>query len=85
MYTKPELQRQVSAIEFLLHIYPSDCLTAIAANGVLRYLLGAVFPLFTIQMYQSLGPHWASSIFAFVAVLLMPIPWLLFKFGHKLR
>lgn len=85
MYTKPELQLQVSSFKFLLRISPSDFLTAIAANGVLRYLLGAVFPLFTIQMYQSLGPHWASSIFAFIAVLLMPIPWLLFKFGHKLR
>lgn len=28
---------------------------AITANGVLRYTLGAVFPLFTLQMYKKLG------------------------------
>ncbi|THV71743.1 putative MFS polyamine transporter [Aureobasidium pullulans] len=76
----------LSSITYMVDVYKARAAaSAIAANGVLRYLLGAVFPLFTIQMYQSLGPHWASSIFAFVAVLLMPIPWLLFKFGHKLR
>lgn len=85
MYTKPEQQHQVSKCYQLSHCFPSDNKSAIAANGVLRYLLGAVFPLFTIPMYQSLGPHWAGSIFAFIALLLMPIPWLLFRFGYKLR
>ncbi|KAI5270960.1 putative MFS polyamine transporter [Aureobasidium subglaciale] len=79
----------LSSITYMVDVYKARAAAsvslAIAANGVLRYLLGAIFPLFTIQMYQSLGPHWASSIFAFVALLLMPIPWLLFKFGHKLR
>ncbi len=59
--------------------------TAIAANGSFRYLLGAVFPLFTIQMYEKLGVHWAGSVFAFLSLGLLPIPWILFKFGHQLR
>ncbi|KAI5455590.1 major facilitator superfamily domain-containing protein [Mariannaea sp. PMI_226] len=60
-------------------------ITAIAANGSFRYLLGAVFPLFTIQMYEKLGVHWAGSVFAFLSLGLLPIPWILFKFGHRLR
>lgn len=59
--------------------------TALAANGSLRYILGAVFPLFTFQMYAKLGIHWAGSVFAFLSLALLPIPWLLFKFGHVLR
>lgn len=58
---------------------------ALAANGILRFTLGAVFPLFTIQMFQNLGVHWAASLFAFLALGLLPIPWLLFKFGPALR
>ncbi|KAK1676884.1 major facilitator superfamily domain-containing protein [Colletotrichum godetiae] len=58
---------------------------ALAANGILRYTLGAVFPLFTIQMYEKLGVHWAGSVFAFLSLPLIPIPWLLFKYGGKLR
>ncbi|KAL4892960.1 putative MFS polyamine transporter [Aspergillus ambiguus] len=57
----------------------------LAANGTLRYTLGAVFPLFTIQMYQAMGINWAGSVWAFISVLLLPIPWLLFKYGDKLR
>ncbi|KAK4062661.1 uncharacterized protein Triagg1_9779 [Trichoderma aggressivum f. europaeum] len=58
---------------------------AIAASGSFRYLLGAVFPLFTIQMYEKLGIHWAGSVFAFLSLVLLPIPWILFTFGHQLR
>jgi len=85
MCTKHERRLRVSGRFHPAHRSSSDFRLAIAANGVLRYSLGAVFPLFTIPMYQSLGPHWAGSIFAFIALLLMPIPWLLFRFGYKLR
>jgi hypothetical protein len=59
--------------------------SAFAANGLLRYLLGAVFPLFALQMYEKLGTGWATSLLAFIAVVLMPIPWVLFKFGRSIR
>ena len=46
-----------------------------AANGLMRYTMGAVFPLFSFQMYESLGIAWATSLLGFIAVLMMPIPW----------
>lgn len=58
---------------------------ALAANGTLRYIFGAVFPLFTTQTYENLGIHWAGSVFAFLSLLLLPIPWLLFRYGDSLR
>jgi hypothetical protein len=58
---------------------------ALAANGTIRYILGATFPLFTVQMYQKLGVHWAGSVFAFLSLFLLPIPWILFKYGPHLR
>ncbi len=32
------------------------------------------FPLFTQQMYHRLGIPWANTLFAFIALALMPIP-----------
>lgn len=32
------------------------------------------FPLFTQQMYGRLGIPWANTLFAFIALALMPIP-----------
>ncbi|CAO2647265.1 Nn.00g081870.m01.CDS01 [Neocucurbitaria sp. VM-36] len=76
----------LSTITYLVDVYQAEAAaSALAANGVLRYALGATFPLFTLPMYQSLGVHWAGTIFACLSVLLLPIPWLLFKFGHLLR
>ncbi|UKZ78297.1 hypothetical protein TrVFT333_006033 [Trichoderma virens FT-333] len=76
----------LSSMIYLVESYgPGAAASAIAANGSFRYLLGAVFPLFTIQMYEKLGVHWAGSVFAFLSLGLLPIPWILFKFGHQLR
>jgi MFS family permease len=75
-----------STVLYLIDTYgPLLGASAAAANGVLRYLLGAVFPLFTVQMYRALGIGWATSLFGFVTVALMPIPWVLYRFGSKIR
>ncbi|KAK8158073.1 MFS multidrug transporter-like protein [Phyllosticta citrichinensis] len=64
---------------------PLTCASVFAAFGFVRYVLGAAFPLFTIQMYTNLGVDWASSLLAFISLALLPIPWVLFKWGPKIR
>lgn len=35
---------------YMVDVYgPQNGASALAANGILRYVLGAVFPLFTVQ------------------------------------
>jgi len=36
-------------------------------------------------MFNRLNPHWATSLVAFIALLLGPIPFILFKYGPWLR
>lgn len=59
--------------------------SAMAANNMLRYVVSCVFPLFTIQMYNNLGIDWASSLFGFICIAMIPIPWLFERFGPKMR
>ncbi|KAH8801726.1 MFS multidrug transporter-like protein [Xylogone sp. PMI_703] len=76
----------ISAATYLLDTYQAlTGASALAANGLLRYILGAAFPLFALQMYENLGIDWATSLLAFVTVALLPIPWVLFRYGHKIR
>ncbi|KAI5805604.1 major facilitator superfamily domain-containing protein [Peziza echinospora] len=76
----------LSAIMYILEVYPPlVAASAFAALGLLRYLLAMAFPLFTAQMYERLGIAWATSVFAFIAVLLMPIPWVFKRWGPKIR
>ena len=70
---------------YLIDSYQMYAASSLAANAVLRALLGAVFPLFTGSMYSSLGTVWASAIPGFVAILGVPVPWIFWRYGHIIR
>ncbi|KAI0776341.1 MFS general substrate transporter [Trametes elegans] len=59
--------------------------SALSSMTVVRSLFGAGFPLFATQMYETLNPRWASTLLGCIALVMMPIPFLLRRFGHKLR
>lgn len=59
--------------------------SAAGANSLLRYTLAAVFPLFTLQMYERLGIGWATSLLGFVTLAMAPIPWCFQRWGPGLR
>ncbi|KAF3987499.1 hypothetical protein FT663_03902 [Candidozyma haemuli var. vulneris] len=66
--------------------FPPQCLaSALAANSVLRYTTASVFPLFINDMYEELGIDWATSIFAFITLAMLPVVLALYKFGDRLR
>jgi multidrug resistance protein len=75
----------LGVMNYLIDSYTIYAASVLAANAILRSVFGAVFPLFTPHMYQSLGPNWASSIPAFLAVLYMPAPFLFYKYGPSIR
>lgn len=36
-------------------------------------------------VYHRLGIAWATSILGFISLAMLPIPWVLFKWGPKIR
>lgn len=75
----------LASFVYLVDSYVIFAASVLAANSVLRSLFGAAFPLFTTQMYDALGIHWASSIPAFLALACLPFPFLFWKYGDKIR
>ncbi|KAM0316458.1 hypothetical protein ACHAPQ_011333 [Fusarium lateritium] len=76
----------LSCLGYLVSAFkPEDLSSAVAANGIFRFALGAAFPNFVFQMYQGMGIHWAGSVFAFISLAFIPVPWLLFWKGELLR
>ncbi|KAL8371534.1 hypothetical protein RB595_001362 [Gaeumannomyces hyphopodioides] len=75
----------LSLLNYLIDSYVVFAASVLAANSVLRSLFGAAFPLFTSQMYKSLGIHWASSVPAFLALACLPFPFLFWKYGATIR
>jgi multidrug resistance protein len=75
----------LSIMNYLIDSYTIFAASVLAGNGIIRSIFGAAFPLFTKQMYSSLGIHWASSIPAFLAVACIPLPFLFYKYGAAIR
>ena len=73
------------AQNYLIDAFQRYAASAIAANTFLRSSFAAALPLFIPPMYHHMGIPWATSVFAFVAVALIPIPFLFAVYGKRLR
>ena len=70
---------------YLVDAFTIYAASALAANTVLRSLVGAVLPLAGQKMYDNLGLGWGNSLLAFIALAMVPIPWIFYKYGEKIR
>lgn len=70
---------------YLIDCYGKYAASALAANAILRSLFGAVFPLFSYEMYTKMGVAWATSVLGFVAVAMAPLPYIFYRFGPHIR
>ncbi|EAW06503.1 MFS transporter [Aspergillus clavatus NRRL 1] len=71
-------------VNYLIDAYTIYAASVLAAAAIFRSVVGAVFPLFTPQMYETLGIHWASSIPAFLTLVCMPFPFIMYRYGGPL-
>ena len=58
---------------------------ALAGNAVLRSIMGAVMPLAGAAMYSRLGPQWAGTLLTILEAICIPIPFVFYKYGFKIR
>ncbi|EPS33083.1 hypothetical protein PDE_08045 [Penicillium oxalicum 114-2] len=75
----------LSVFNYLIDAYTIFAASVLAANSLLRSLFGFAFPLFTSYMFKNLGIHWAASIPAFLALICVPFPFILYKKGLAIR
>jgi hypothetical protein len=70
---------------YLIDAFTIHAASAIAANTVLRSLLGAFIPLAGPAMYEALGLGWGNSLLAFVALACSPVSFIFFRYGEAIR
>lgn len=75
----------VTCLGYLTDTYKMYAASAVAANTVLRSAAGAAAPLFTQQMFDTLGVGGGGSLIGGVAILLAIIPFAFYKYGAKIR
>lgn len=67
------------------HAYRPVAASAMAANSICRSSWAASFPLFAEQMYRGLTPPGATALLAGLNVLMVPVPFVLYKYGKRIR
>ncbi|GLA09220.1 hypothetical protein AnigIFM60653_011299 [Aspergillus niger] len=75
----------LSILNYVVDSYQTYSASALAGVILVRNLVGAGFPLFATQMYEKLDYEWASSLLGFIAILLVPIPFIFFYKGRAIR
>ena len=75
----------LAVFNYLADTYHRYASSALAAQSFCRNMLGGVFPLVTVSMYNSMTYQGASSFLGGVAVLLTIVPWVLVFYGSRIR
>lgn len=80
----------VFVIYQVVFIYLADCYgpyasSALAGQSLCRNILATIFPVCTSRMNELLTYKWAGTVFALIAVIMIPIPYILFFYGSRIR
>jgi hypothetical protein len=70
---------------YLVNAFTVYAASPAAASNVVRSLLGALLPLAGNSMYNKLGVGWGTSLLGFISVTFIPVPFLLWTFGERIR
>lgn len=75
----------LTSFNYLIDAYLLLAASAIAGNTFLRSGFGASFPLFAGYMLKGMGVNWAGLLLGLFSAVLIPVPFLFYKYGKWLR
>jgi len=75
----------IYASNYLAGAYGIYAASALAGNAVCRSVIGGVLPLAGPKMYETLTPQWAGTLLGLLEVLLIPIPFVFYRYGDRIR
>jgi MFS family permease len=70
---------------YLAGAYGIYAASALAGNAVVRSIFGGTLPLAGPQMYKVLGAQWAGTLLGLLEVAIIPIPFIFWRYGGKIR
>ncbi|KAI1259796.1 major facilitator superfamily domain-containing protein [Xylariaceae sp. FL1019] len=74
-----------AALNYLVDTFTMYAASAIAANTFLRSCFATAFPLIIMPIYRNIGIGPGASIFAAFSTLLLPVPFVFYIYGRRIR
>ncbi|KAG5925707.1 hypothetical protein E4U42_004041 [Claviceps africana] len=75
----------IYGLNYLAGAYGIYAASALAGNAVIRSVFGGTLPLVGPRMYVALTPQWAGTVLGLLQVALIPIPFVFWRFGGRIR
>ncbi|KAK9359552.1 major facilitator superfamily domain-containing protein [Lipomyces starkeyi] len=77
-------------IFLMVYMYVIDSYEIYAASALtlvtfMRYLLSGVMTVVGIPFYRNVGTHWTLTVMACISALLVPLPYVFYKWGNTIR
>lgn len=70
---------------YIIDAYEIYAASALTFMTFTRYVAAGGMTVVGIPFYRNIGTHWTLTILACITTLLMPVPFVLFKWGHRIR
>ncbi|KAK9248083.1 major facilitator superfamily domain-containing protein [Lipomyces tetrasporus] len=80
----------VLCVFLMVYMYVIDSYEIYAASALtlvtfVRYLIAGVMTVVGIPFYRNMGSHWTLTIMACISALLVPLPFVFYKWGPTIR
>lgn len=75
----------ISSYQYVIDSYEIYASSALASITVARYVVSSGMIVATRPMYEGIGVHWTSTLLGLLAVALVPVPWVLLRYGDRVR
>lgn len=74
-----------AALNYLVDTFMTYAASAVAGNTFCRCIVASIFPPLVSRIYIRLGVVWASNMLGFIALAMVPIPWVFYWLGPRIR
>ncbi|PSN67028.1 MFS general substrate transporter [Corynespora cassiicola Philippines] len=75
----------ISSYQYIIDSYESYAASALASVTLIRYVAAGGMTVVGIPFYKNMGVHYTLTIMGCISVVLVPVPYLFYLYGRKLR
>lgn len=75
----------ISIFSYITDTWRPVAASALGANIFMRSVFSCFFPLFTPHLYRALGTVNATALLAALNMLMVPVPFVIHKYGAQIR
>jgi hypothetical protein len=70
---------------YTIFVYLKFAASALGFMTFSRYVVSGALSPASVKMYENIGPNWSLTIVGIVGTIMAPVPFVLYKYGHKVR